>query len=129
MFCLAMNDEVTYELAAVRWRRSDSIDILSILDTRIAVFPLDFVSSCGDCTWKYVLRVVEQLVVPIPGHRGVIVTEQGDPVDPEMPPSAGVFRYKQLGRCMIIGRILNAFCKAALTIERGRYRACFLARS
>jgi hypothetical protein len=89
--------DVSYELAAIRWRRSDTIDILSIHDTQIALFPLAFVSSCGDNTWQYVLNVVHQLVEPIPERPGIIVTEHGEAVNLEEPPTAGTFRYKQLG--------------------------------
>jgi hypothetical protein len=93
--------EVSYELAAIRWRRSDTIDVLTIHDTQIAVFPLAFLSSCGDNTWQYVLNVVHQLVTPIPERPGVIVTEMGEPVNLEEPPSAGTFRYKQPGALLL----------------------------
>ncbi len=97
-----MSEEVTYELATARWRRTGTVQIISILDTDIADFPITFLASCGDNTWQYILHVVHQLVNPVSDHPGIlcVADEDGEneqPVTVEEPPSAGLFRYKQQG--------------------------------
>ncbi len=99
-----MSEQITYELSAVRWRRSKTVDIISRLGDQIAVFPLTFLHSCGDNTWQYVLYVVEQLVDQVPGHPGRIVIEDHAqvaddalPVDLQATPTAGTYCYIQDG--------------------------------
>jgi hypothetical protein len=91
--------DATYERAIARWRRAGHVTIRSINDCEIAVFPLKFVATGGDNTWRYVLSVVEQLVEPVPEHPGMIFTNGPTPerVDLDGPPHEGVFLYKQLG--------------------------------
>jgi len=99
-----MSGQITYELAAVRWRRSETVDIISRLGVQIAVFPLTFLHTCGDNTWQYVLYVVEQLVDQVRGHPGRIVIEDDAqvaddavPVDLYATPTAGTYYYIQDG--------------------------------
>jgi hypothetical protein len=99
-----MGEEVSYELATARWRRTATVQIISVLDTEIGDFPLSFLSSCGDNTWQYILDTVQQLVDAAPDHPGNIfqTSEDGQEVD-EVPvaagetPVAGDFRFRQLG--------------------------------
>jgi hypothetical protein len=65
--------EYTYERAQKRWRRSETIEILSIRDTQIALFPLSFVALGGDNTWSYILDTIQQLVEVAAGGAGVIM--------------------------------------------------------
>jgi hypothetical protein len=106
-----MGDEVTYELATARWRRTDTVQVISFLDSEIADFPLSFLASCGDNSWQYILDVVHQLIDPIANHPGgfFVVNEDGEedgelPVDLGEPPCAGIFRFKQLGMSIVTGR-------------------------
>jgi hypothetical protein len=86
-----------YELAVDSWADTDSIDILSSTNSRIASFPLAFVERGGDNTWRYVLDVVNQLVYPIPDQPGVITNTKGEPVNLADAPLKGSYRYEQLG--------------------------------
>lgn len=104
-----MSSDATYELATARWRRTPTVQIVSILDTEIADFPVSFLASCGDNTWQYVLDVVHQLVDPAPEHPGVICMaheKQEDAMEPPVAlggePTAGIFRYKQLGESFLL---------------------------
>jgi phenolic acid decarboxylase len=99
-----MSEQVTYELAAVRWRRSQTVDIVTRLGNQIAVFPLSFLLSCGDNTWEYVLYVVNLPVDQIRGHDGRIVIgddpqaiDDALPVDLQGSPTAGTYYYIQDG--------------------------------
>jgi hypothetical protein len=99
-----MSEQVTYELAAVRWRRSQTIDIVTRVGNQIAVFPLSFLRSCGDNTWQYVLYVVNLLVDQIRGHPGrIVITDDVHAIDDALPvdlqssPTAGTFCYIQDG--------------------------------
>jgi hypothetical protein len=47
--------DATYERAIARWRRAGHVAIRSINDYEIAVFPLKFVATGGDNSWRYVL--------------------------------------------------------------------------
>lgn len=94
-----MGDEgsKSYLTAAQLWRRTPCVNVLSVLDTSIAIFPLDFLSTCGDNTWDYILFVISRLVNPDPLHPGLIVNDQGDPVDLESIPVSGDYRYLETG--------------------------------
>lgn len=92
-------DGYRYERADERWRRTDTIEILSIVDTEIAYFPLAFVQRGGNNTWQFVLDIVRLLVVEDPVNPGHIFTrpQDGAPVDLSSPPRAGTFHYIQEG--------------------------------
>ena len=122
--------ETTYEISATRWRRSKTITISSLNDTRLAVFPLPFVQSCGDNTWQYVLNVVEQLVERQPQLSGMIFTDKDEPVNLEEPPFGGVFRYKLLGK-LHNNPSLSPETKSPMLTKfcRSRHRADLVARS
>ncbi|ADV20659.1 Hypothetical Protein CGB_B9770C [Cryptococcus gattii WM276] len=74
---------IYYPLALDLWDYSSSIVIRSTKGTRIATFPLDFISRGGDNSWSYVLR------------GGIIKDEYGRVLDPNDCPSAGVFFFSQ----------------------------------
>jgi hypothetical protein len=94
---MALGDK-TYTTAAGKWRRSDTVTIVSIHDKRIARFPIDFLATCGDNTWSYVNHVVSLLVVVDPDHSGSILDPAtGLPVDPDAAPTAGQYRYVEEG--------------------------------
>ena len=105
-----MSEEVTYELATARWRRTDTIQIISVLGTEIADFPLKFLASCGDNTWRYILDTVHLLIDPVPDRPGSIYVgseETNDqdevPIATEDAPQAGIYRYKQPGELSMFG--------------------------
>nr|ODN73617.1 hypothetical protein L203_06670 [Cryptococcus depauperatus CBS 7841] len=82
-----------YPLATSLWTNSSSVVIRSDYDTRIAVFPLDFIRQGGDNTWSYVLYVVRQLVVLEPDQLGQLQDENGAALDLNEAPKAGTFRF------------------------------------
>ena len=99
-----MSEEVTYELATARWRRTSTVQIISLFDSEIADFPLSFLASCGVNSWQYILDVVDELVDPVPGHPGgIFIVNDGEDEESEVQvalgemPSAGIYRFKQLG--------------------------------
>jgi hypothetical protein len=102
--------DATYERAIARWRRAGHIAIRSINDYEIAVFPLKFVATGGDNTWRYVLSVVEQLVETVPEHPGMIFTNCATPegVDLDGPLHEGIFLFKQLSALLSAGRLAGA---------------------
>jgi hypothetical protein len=89
--------DVQYELAASSWGGRDTIDIISIQNTIIASFHLEFVQRGGDNTWRYVLSVVERLVEPVPGHPSVLRDQDGVEVDLDNAPSSGEFVFARNG--------------------------------
>jgi hypothetical protein len=89
--------DVQYELAASSWGVRDTIDIVSVQNTLIASFPLEFVQRGGDNSWRYVLGVIEQLVDTVPGHASVIRDQSGADVDLEEAPWSGEFVFAQNG--------------------------------
>lgn len=92
-----MNDEVSYTMAASKWRRSGHVEIVSVYDTVIASFPIDFLKTCGDNTWQYILHVVAIIVELDPVHPGSIFFEDGVAVDYQDIPMAGRFRFLEQG--------------------------------
>ena len=86
-----------YERAVLRWRRTGRIRIETSLGTEIAVFPLNFVESCGVNTWSYILDVIRQLVEQVPGRQNALVDGTGQTVDPGEAPHQGTFVYKEKG--------------------------------
>jgi hypothetical protein len=89
--------DVTYTTAAGTWRRSGFVVIVSVLGTRIAVFPMDFLTTCGDNTWGYILFAVSCVIDIDPQHPGSIVDDQERPVDLEAAPVRGTFCYVETG--------------------------------
>ena len=88
----------TYNTAASAWPRSKRLLLVSVLDTPIAKFPINYLESCGDNTWEYVSYVVSLLVEADPLHPGAIIDpEHGNAVDPCATPVAGTFRYIENG--------------------------------
>ncbi|RSH89906.1 hypothetical protein EHS25_001892 [Saitozyma podzolica] len=88
---------VQYELAASSWGVGDTIDIVSVQNTLIASFPLEFVQRGGDNSWRYVLGVLEQLVDIVPGYASIIRDQSGADVDLEEAPWSGEFVFAQNG--------------------------------
>lgn len=89
--------DVTYTTAAGIWRRSGFVVIVSVLGTRIAVFPMDFLATCGDNTWGYILFAVTCVIDVDQQHPGRIIDEQDCPVDLEAAPVQGTFCYVETG--------------------------------
>jgi hypothetical protein len=90
-------NSTTYTTASGVWRRGGVIKILSILETIIASFPLDFVREGGDNTWRYILLAINLLVEDDPDHPGHIENQDGTAVDLDDAPSSGIFRYVEQG--------------------------------
>lgn len=88
----------TYPLALDLWDSGSSVIIRSATGTRIASFPLNFISRGGDNSWSYVLYVIGQLIIPESSRTGIIKDEHGRVLDPNEPPSAGVFFFFQEGK-------------------------------
>lgn len=85
----------SYELAVDTWTNTDSIEITSTYNSRIASFPLSFIQRGGDNTWHYVLRVVDQLVEKDSDQLGVIIDTRGVAVNLDDAPSSGLYHYEQ----------------------------------
>lgn len=90
-------NSTTYTTGSGVWRRGGVIKVLSILETNIASFPLDFVREGGDNTWRYILLVINLLVEGDPDHPGHIDNQDGTAVDLDQAPSSGIFRYVEQG--------------------------------
>lgn len=86
---------IYYPLALDLWDYSSSIVIRSTKGTRIATFPLDFISRGGDNSWSYVLYVIDRLIISESSRGGIIKDEYGRVLDPNDCPSAGVFFFSQ----------------------------------
>jgi hypothetical protein len=89
--------DVTYTTAAGIWRRSGFVVIVSVLGTRIAVFPMDFLATCGNNTWDYVLFAVTCVIDVESQHPGKISDIQDRPVDLQAAPIEGTFCYVETG--------------------------------
>ncbi|WVO21738.1 uncharacterized protein IAS62_003050 [Cryptococcus decagattii] len=83
----------TYPLALDLWDAGSSVVIRSTNGTRIASFPLDFISRGGDNTWSYVLYVIDQLIISESGRGRIIKDKHGRVLDPNESPSAGEFVF------------------------------------
>lgn len=96
-----MPGEKTYRLAIGKWRRSGTVTIQSVLDTKIARFPIGFLASCGDNSWNYVSFVVSLLVEADPQHpASIIEPNTGLLVNPDDVPVAGTYRFVEQGAFM-----------------------------
>ena len=90
-----MSERVHYISSPGKWRRCGVVDVVSLHDTRIASFPVDFLKSCGDNTWSFVLFVVQLLVIPDSEHPGAICEENNEKSTVELhhAPREGTYRY------------------------------------
>ena len=95
-----MSERIHYISSPGKWRRCGVVEVVSLHDTRIASFPVDFLESCGDNTWSFVLFVVQLLVIPDPEHPGAIYEENiaETAVQLHDSPQEGTYRYVQPGR-------------------------------
>lgn len=91
----------SYELAVDTWTNTDSIEITSTSNSRIASFPLSFIQRGGDNTWHYVLRVVDQLVEKDSDQLGVIIDTRGVAVNLDDAPSSGLYHYEQTRKSIL----------------------------
>ncbi len=113
---IAMPGEKTYTLAIGKWRRSGTVTIQSVLDTKIARFPIGFLASCGDNSWNYVSFVVSLLVEADPQHpASIIEPNTGLLVNPDDVPVAGTYRFVEQGAFMR-SRLSQAFVRLALIL-------------
>jgi hypothetical protein len=106
--------DVTYTTAAGIWRRSGFVVIVSVLGTRIAVFPMDFVATCGDNTWGYILFAVSCVIDIDPQHPGSIVDDRQRPVDLEAAPVQGTFCYVETGMPEAVACLRSVCSRAQL---------------
>jgi hypothetical protein len=90
--------EVTYTSAKAKWRRSGVVQIVSVVDTPLAIFPVKFLQTCGDNTWSYILFVVKLLIEEDSHHPGALYNHAGQPVSPEATPISGVYRLIENGK-------------------------------
>ena len=97
---MAETSTTTYTTAAgvSLWRRCGTVIIVSVLDTRIAIFPLSFLDTCGDNSWEYIYLVISLLIEVDPKHPGQLYDESGDLVDLHAFPTPGTFRYLESGQ-------------------------------
>lgn len=98
---MAENSTTTYTTALGVWRRSGAVHISSLHDTKIASFPLDFLRSCGDHTWEYILFVVSLLIVIDADHPGQLHDDQDDLIDLRDLPTPGNYRYIERGPSLV----------------------------
>jgi len=93
-----MPGDKTYTTAAGVWPRYPKLPIESVVSSRIARFPLNFLETSSDNTWGYVCYVVSLLVVHDALHPGATIDPRtGQAVDADSVPQAGVFRYIEEG--------------------------------
>jgi len=93
-----MNDDnVSYTMAASKWRRSGFVEVVSIHGTPIASFPLSFLMTCGDNTWQYVQYGVSLVIDVDSHHPGSIVNAEDLCVNLQDTPTAGIFSYVEQG--------------------------------
>ncbi|KIR50679.1 hypothetical protein I315_06886 [Cryptococcus gattii Ru294] len=90
-----------YELAVDSWTDTESIEITSTSNSRIASFPLSFIQTGGDNTWRYVLKVVDQLVKKDSDQLGVIIDAHGMAVSLDDAPSSGLYHYEQTRKSIL----------------------------
>lgn len=104
-----MPGEKTYTLAVRKWRRSGVVTIQSVLDTKIARFPIGFLASCGDNTWDYVSFVVKLLVEADPQYPpSIIDPNTGQSVNPGDVPVPGTYKFLEQG-ALVRSMLFKAF--------------------
>lgn len=64
---------------------------------RIATVPIEFLRQSGDNTWRYIYRVIAELVSEDDLLGAVISDGRGLTVDPGEEPTAGVFIFRRNG--------------------------------
>ena len=102
---------VTYTIAAGTWRLSGFVTIISVLSTSIAVFPMDFLRTCGDNTWGYIFFAVSWVIDVDPLHSGDpgdILGELNHPVDRAAAPVQGTFCFVEEGKTPLYAAYLRA---------------------
>lgn len=87
----------SYELSADSWTDNSTIDIASATGTRIATIPLAFVRQGGDCSWRYILYALGQVLAGSYAE-GHVVDNEGTRVRMDEAPSAGRFRFISSGK-------------------------------
>jgi len=117
---IGMPGEKTYTLAIGRWRRSGIVTIRSVLDTKIARFPIGFLASCCDNTWDYISFVVGLLVEADPQHPASIIDQiTGQSVRPGDAPVPGTYRLVEQG-ALIWSGLSEAFILALIFHNQAR---------
>jgi hypothetical protein len=66
-------------------------------DTRIATFPIEFVQRGGDNTWRFVLKIVQELLESQSGSLPVLKDLDGGLLDLNQAPWAGTFSFEHVG--------------------------------
>ena len=85
-------NNVSCTTAAGLWRLSGFIVFVSVLDTKIAVFPMDFLATCRDNTWADISFSIACVIDIDLLHPSQILGEHGRLVDHQSVPTRGIFR-------------------------------------
>lgn len=94
--------------------------IRSVLETKIARFPIGFLASCGDNTWDYISFVVGLLVEADPQHPASIIDQiTGQSVRPGDAPVPGTYRLVEQG-ALIWSGLSEAFILALIFHNQAR---------
>lgn len=99
---MSENTTTTYTTALGVWRRSGAVHISSLHETKIASFPLDFLRSCGDHTWEYILYVVSLLIEIDADHPGQLHDDQDKLIDLQNLPTSGYYHYIERGQSFAV---------------------------
>ena len=88
----------TFPLAISSWPRDSKLNVISVIGTRIASFPMAFLQTCGDNSWSYVYFVISLLVEEDPEHPASLIDRRtGLSVVPDGIPHSGTFEYIEQG--------------------------------
>lgn len=113
-----MTSERTYPLAIHAWDTYENrITVKTMVGESIAHFPVPFIASGGDNTWRYVLEAVNLLVVPDCRHPGLIKDNVGQIMALDGVPSRGTYVYEQHGVSVRRWRWIGAD-RATITVPR-----------
>ncbi|WOO86374.1 uncharacterized protein LOC62_08G009851 [Vanrija pseudolonga] len=93
-----------YDLAIHSWSDSDNLTVVSTNGTRIASFPLGFIRRGGDNSWRYVVDIVDLLIVRQGDQCTPLEDQYGVSVDLDSPPMAGTFIYRLPDDSVIFSR-------------------------
>ena len=98
--------EPNFPLAISAWP-GPKLRIISVIGTRIATFPMAFLTTCGDNTWLYINYVLSLLVTLDPLHPASLFDPHTRlPVDTDGPTRPGTFEYIEQGMidlCLVSG--------------------------